>query len=741
MGHIGNYQTNLYLLILDVQGSIHFMSDNFKSKLAKDGEKKSHDGKVYELLDSPLHAEMDAILAGNSEIKNKMISFHGQGLLFLQCSIFHCKDRTIIVGEDPSEVNNFHLIQKIQSLGKIGGWVLDVKTMSTYWTEQTYEIHELPPSTPILTWMGIDFYHPDYGAQITEYVDLCIKKSHCFDDILKFITAKKNEIWVRVTGSPVKDENGKVVQIIGTFQNVDGYVRLSEELAEKTGQLNDILDNSPGIAYQIHLDNNGKISFPYVSPKAFDFYDIKHEDFEKNPSLMLNMVHESDRDLVREKILDSAIKNEMFECEGRIVTNLNEVKTVKATSVPRNNKDGSVTWNGIVMDITKEKEMEKELNHQKKLIECSARLASLGEISAGIGHEINTPLAIILLKIDEIREQLDTLGINTQKIEKNFEYVDEAVDRINSIVKSLKHLSRDQEKNKRKTVNINEEIERSLDVVKELYRNNGITITYKPLQEDLYVRCPGSHVQQIVLNLISNAKDVLLNRPDPIIRISVQPESEMVVLTVTDNGPGIPQNVQDKIFLPFFTTKDVDKGTGIGLAMCYSLIKNVNGSISFETSEAGTSFKCKFIGMEKENDDSEANLINTRIKDTPTDKSHLKILLIDDDPTFLNILNEELTQRSFKVFTAKSGKLGLQLVKENDFDIILSDLRMPEMDGMVLFEEMKKSMLAKNSLKIIMSGDITNSYEERIKEAEVAAWLQKPFKIEEMMEYFSKEYN
>ena len=740
MGDLKNFQSNLFLIILDSEGTIIFLSDNFVDRLVGNEDKNLIGANIYEILDKSMHADMEPILKNNTNTPNKILKFELKNFLCLECSIFKCDNKTLVVGKNFSEANYFNLIKEIESLGKIGGWVLDVNTMSTYWSEQTYKIHEIPLGTPTHKVMGINFYHPDYQEKIAKYEEQCIAKSKSFDDTFKFITAKNKEIWVRVTGSPVKDETGEVVQVMGTFQNIDNYIKLSEKLTEKTEQLNDILENSPGMVYQFHLDNQGNMSFPYVSAKAFEIYEIQEEDFKNDPSIMLKMAHEDERDALEQKILNSAKTNEMFEWEGKIVTGTQVVKTVKARSKPRKNKDGSVTWSGIVMDITKEKKLEKEFNHQKKLLECSARLASLGEISAGIGHEINTPLAVILLKIDEIREQLETMDLMDESIEKNFDYVDEAVSRINSIVRSLKHLSRDQDKNKRKTVNIGKEVERSLDLIKELYRNNGIQIVYKRPEEDLYAHCPGSHIQQIVLNLISNAKDVLLNHSEPLIEISLQKEGDRVVLAITDNGPGIPEEIQDKIFLPFFTTKEVDKGTGIGLAMCYSLIENVNGSITFDTSEAGTSFKCRFIGLEKEKGDLEPSETNPRTSNISDEQGHTRILLIDDDPTFLGILSTELSHRSFSVKTANSGKAGLQMIKDNDFDVIISDLKMPEMDGLTLFEEMKNSMLAEKSLKIIMSGHITDEYENRMEKADVSACLQKPFKIETMIESFSKRH-
>ena len=695
--------------------------------------------KIFDILDNSMHDQVSTILSSQSEIQNKLLKFKLGKPLWLQCSIFNFENKVLIVGEDAYEVDNFHLLKKIESLGRIGGWVLDIASNFTYWTDETYKIYDIPIGTPIDSQMNIEFYHPDYRSKLTKCIENCKEKSEGFDEIFKFITTNKKEIWVRTTGSPVQDENGVVTKIMGTFQNIDSYVKLSEKLEEKTAQLNDILDNSPGMVYQFHLDNKGEMHFPYVSPKAFEIYEVQPRDFENDPSLMLKMAHESEGEDLHKKILESAANIEMFEWEGKIVTGSNAIKTIKARSIPRKNEDNSVTWNGIVMDITKEKELESELNDQKKLLECSARLASLGEISAGIGHEINTPLAIILLKMDEIRENLDSLGVQDPRLEKNFDYVDEAVNRINSIVKSLRHLSRDQDKNQKKTTNLCEEVERSMDLISELYRNNGIQITFVRPDKDLFVHCPGSHIQQIVLNLISNAKDVLLNRADPLIKIETEDDGDMAVLTVTDNGPGIPKDVQDKIFLPFFTTKDVDKGTGIGLAMCYSLIKNVNGSIGFETSGSGTKFKCRFLKVAQNKHDSLAQSMDEDVYGIVRNKKNPSILIIDDDTAFLEILNRELSKRLFNVCTANSGTVGLSLIKERKFDIILSDLRMPGMDGLSLFEEVKKNKLAANSLKVLMSGDVTDAYQERIEKARISTWLQKPFKIEKMIDVFFKK--
>ena len=518
-------------------------------------------------------------------------------------------------------------------------------------------------------------------------------------------------------------------------------VKVTEELKNKQNQLDDILANSPGIVYQFHTDADANIQFTYVSDQLLKVYEVEPGELQNNIALILDMVHENDIDSLKDMIIESSETLRMFQWKGRIITGKNNQKYVSVSNIPRKNPDGSVVWNGILLDITKEKEMETELFHQKKLLETSSRLASLGEISAGIAHEINNPLAIILLKLDDLREQCSVQISNNPDILKGFDYIDNAVSRICKIVDSLRYLSKERNANKDDFCRIYTEAKMSLELVRELYRNKGIKISDNITNSETLIHSPSTFVHQILLNLVSNAKDATMNTPDPEINIEIFEQNRFVCLSVEDNGPGIPKNIKDRIFEPFFTTKGVDNGTGIGLSMCYSMIRGVGGKLICESSSKGTKFTCFFEIVEKTSATSKPKLSSNTNKILKNSSNKIKVLVVDDELNFLNILCEKLTNMGYEATPSSSGIDALKTVKQSQFEVIISDQKMPKMTGTDFYREIKTNDLAKNSFKIIMSGHIDpESGSINIDKGmyNIDAIIQKPFKISSLISLLEK---
>ena len=541
--------------------------------------------------------------------------------------------------------------------------------------------------------------------------------------------------WTDSSIVPIKDENGRNKKYISIRFDIterktqeEQLKMLTKELKNKQSQLDDVLENSPAIVYQFRSNLENNIEFTYISNQAYKIFEITAVNLNSDIKKMLSMVHRKDRKSIKNMITESMSTLKMFQWDGEIITGEKNKKYVKTTNIPRKNEDDSVTWNGILLDITKEKEMDIEFSHQKKLLESASRLASLGEISAGIAHEINNPLAIILLKLDDLKDDLKIENFMTTDIANSLEYIEDAVDRINNITGSLKDLSKERQVNKNEICNMNKEVKRSLNLVKELYRNKGIKISDNIGNTNTLIQCPSTYLHQILLNLTSNAKDALAGISNPEINIDVSERGDSVYLTVTDNGPGIAEEIKEKVFEPFFTTKSVNDGTGIGLSLCYSMIRSVGGNLSFNSTNKGTKFQCIFKLAKKNMPTTNIQSPEARAEDRLSAKDNLKILLIDDEISFLHILADELSKIGHEVTPSNSGISALEIVENSNFDIIISDLKMPKMTGAQFFKKIKTNKLAENSFKILMSGH-TNFDEE---EYEVDATIMKPFRIKSL---------
>ncbi len=626
---------------------------------------------------------------------------------------------------------NETFLATIQGQAKIGGWTLNTSDYTTTWTEETYHIHDLPLNTPTNAAGGIEFYHPEYRDKIRNYVKDCIEKKLAYDDIFKFITATGRQLWVRVTGYPIVDITDKVTHLMGTFQDVTNLKTLTDELAKTTVQFADVLTNSPGMVYQFRMEPDGTMFFPYSSPQTFEIYEIEPEQFKKDPSLMLKMAHPDDQKGLQESIVSSAETLKGFEWNGRIITSSGKLKWIKAKSTPRKLESGSILWNGIVVDITKEKELEKSLEEQRCIAEHSARLASLGELAAGVGHEINNPLTIVMGGLVKVNREMDKLSITYSPLRDTIRKIEAGCERIRKIVLGLKSLAYTNDSDvtiqsrEDQSTDLFEALKITVDLVDEIYAKEGIVINLQQKKEGMAVRCSTTHVQQIIMNLLSNAKDACLTSANPHIEVSLKDAGHSWTVSVADNGNGISPDHREKLFSAFFTTKAVGKGTGLGLAISKSIVESYGGKIYFESNPAGTVFHVDFPKNKRAPNPPQPI-------DKPMDflPEHLDVLVVDDEREICDLLADHLQYYQCKVAMAEDAQTALSLIKQKKFDLIITDVKMPGMDGISLLKEITSKNLAENATKVILTGGISDDTAKAAHKfllANVDGILNKPF--------------
>jgi C4-dicarboxylate-specific signal transduction histidine kinase len=226
----------------------------------------------------------------------------------------------------------------------------------------------------------------------------------------------------------------------------------------------------------------------------------------------------------------------------------------------------------------------------EKAAVASARMAELGIFAAGIAHEINNPLAIILGNGEKIERHLKGQGRSSDNPEKSVEVIRKSVHRIGQIISGLKSLARDGAEDEKQPF----ELPKLIEDVRFTYESSlpmknikfEINDQTKPLQ--LFGR--SVQICQVLLNLINNATDAISKLDEKWIRLEFATEQHTLVCRVTDSGSGIPESLQDKLFVPFFTTKEVGKGTGLGLSIASSIIQQHGGTLDINPQSANTQF-------------------------------------------------------------------------------------------------------------------------------------------------------
>ena len=235
-----------------------------------------------------------------------------------------------------------------------------------------------------------------------------------------------------------------------------------------------------------------------------------------------------------------------------------------------------------------------EINRQKASSIHSAKLASLGEMAAGIAHEINNPLAIISSRAHMI-SKIEHKNLNSnQRILESCENIHNTVERISKIIRGLLHFSRSDhsEDAEYKTIGARELIDKTLGLFEERFKNNGVELRKAvDIVVEANLSCNQVQIGQVLINLLNNSYDAILDLKEKWISVKIARENEMIVIEVVDSGGGIPESIQEKIFQPFYTTKPIGKGTGLGLGICKGIIEKHHGRFSYETLDGHTCFR------------------------------------------------------------------------------------------------------------------------------------------------------
>lgn len=234
------------------------------------------------------------------------------------------------------------------------------------------------------------------------------------------------------------------------------------------------------------------------------------------------------------------------------------------------------------------KSAQNELLLQKAKAEHSAKLASLGEMAGGIAHEINNPLMVI-------QAQAEILAIKIEKTEhaevpyfiEKTQKISSAVSRINKIINGLRSFSRDGEKEELHSVLVLPLVEDTLELCRQRFKNANIELLVEGLQNDVQIMCRSVQISQVLLNFLNNAFDAVEKSEKKEVRIRFYIDKKFMHILVEDSGPGVPIEMQQKIFEPFYTTKEPGKGTGLGLSIAKSIIESHLGQLTLEKSALG----------------------------------------------------------------------------------------------------------------------------------------------------------
>lgn len=395
---------------------------------------------------------------------------------------------------------------------------------------------------------------------------------------------------------------------------------------------------------------------------------------------------------------------------------------------------GFALENARLLQVAKESavQLEQALSQQAQQLDQARqqviqadKLSALGQLIAGVAHELNNPLTTIIGRTEIMLAEIEdgkTLSDLGQILSQG--------QRAAKIVKNLLSFAR-QASPEKQLCNLNDILRGVLDMLAYDFRVNNIEVKAVLDPHLPETMADPSQIQQVFVNIVNNAHQAMKEKEGPrMLTLRTGREGDRLRIELGDTGPGIPLDQQGHVFEPFYTTKSETKGTGLGLSISYGIVKAHGGKMEFKsTIGEGTTF---IIELPVVAEPTAAPVEKAR----EVELSRLdiqRVLVVDDEESITDLITEILTREGCEVVAVTAGELALQKIQEEAYDLIVCDLRMPGMDGREVYNQVKqiKPQLTRHFL--FLTGDISDETLAFLEGAD-RPYLMKPFTRETLME-------
>ena len=463
----------------------------------------------------------------------------------------------------------------------------------------------------------------------------------------------------------IRDTAGRVRRRQGTFVDISERRQIETRLQREQEFARRLVESFPDLV--IALDREGRYTF--VSPRSKELLGFSPE--ELIGSLFVELIEPHSRKELQ-TFLDTIISGQCSNgsVEYLVRRNDGETRLFRATASPLVDLSGRIA--GVIAaarDTTDSKRMEQQLIQNE-------RLAAMGQMIAGVAHELNNPLTAVLGVTELLRD-----STRDDSARRQLEIAHRQARRAAQIVQSLLTFSRPPQPRKM-CLNMSELIQRSIQLHEHSLRSNGIAVDFSAPPDLPLILGDASQLTQVFLNLIANAEQAIREvRDHGTIRIRVSRAADRVVATFQDDGAGIGRDILPKIFDPFFTTKRPGRGTGLGLSICLAILREHNGEIEAQPLPQGGSLFTTWLPIARGTalflaEPKEGAAASTGKEISNEAAANYSILVVDDEESIREMIREGLSARGFDVQTAASVEEALSLMERYGFHAVLCDLNL-----------------------------------------------------------------
>jgi len=388
---------------------------------------------------------------------------------------------------------------------------------------------------------------------------------------------------------------------------------------------------------------------------------------------------------------------------------------------------------------------------QSKLLQTE-KLAALGQMLTGVAHELSNPLTTVLGYAQRLLTRKDTTGQSEEARQ-----IYQEAERASRILRQLLSHARETPP-ERRNVSLNHIVSRTMEL-----QRFGLAAEKIRVELDLdpvlpQVRGDAGQLQQVLMNLLGNAQHALEEQgKGGVIRVRTQHDQRSVLLTVEDTGPGIPEGILARVFDPFFTTKPAGIGTGLGLSIVLSIVREHGGQVRVSSPPGkGASFTVELPAIALRTLPS-ADPDTRELRRRKSDRAPLpaggvavgssmpaqlsspgagkRILVVEDEPTVARLIGDVLEEDGFEVHVLLDGHEALRRATAQPFDLIISDMKMPGLDGQHFYKSLKRAGSPAANRLLFVTGDTVASHTQAFLTQNRLDYLPKPFRMEELTEH------
>jgi PAS domain S-box-containing protein len=528
------------------------------------------------------------------------------------------------------------------------------------------------------------------------------------------------------TAATVRDSAGTVIRYQGAVMDITTRREMEHRLHQQQEFARRLVDSFPDLI--LVLDASSR--FTFVSPRCKEVLGYELE--ETREMKLGGRTHSEDLPALLSLYADVVAGKQTFaSLEVRVRHKLGEWRRIRFNFSPLFDESGKI--DGVVMsgrDVTELKRLEEQLIQAEKL-------AAMGQMLAGVAHELNNPLTAILGATELLRER----GGIEEDTKRQLDLTHRQARRAARIVQNLLDFSRPAAPQK-KPLDVNTLVERTLQLHEHSLRRNNVAVDFHPLTDLPGVVGDANQLMQVFLNLVTNAEYAIREvRESGRIQIRLVRDSSRIAVTFQDDGVGIRPEAFPHLFDPFYTTKRPGGGTGLGLSICMAIVREHGGTIEAESLPAGGSAFTVYLPVAAETIPSTAakDADSSSSRSIPPTLATLKgrtILVLDDEESIRLLLEEGLSAHGMQVDCAATPEQALTFIGQRSYDALLCDLNLVEggspASGQSAAERILTASGEHKPAVIYMTGDFveTGKGEPRLGDPHR---LQKPFRVSDVL--------